>query len=137
LGEKLNDFQQRDTNSNMVRLSDFKGKYVLVDFWASWCGPCRKENPNLVEVYQKYHSKSFDIIGISLDDNRKSWLDAIKQDKLSWPQLSDLKSFDNAVARQFSIHAVPSNFPLNPDGIVIEKNLKGKELNNVLGKLLE
>lgn len=137
LGEKMGDFEQRDTSSTMIRSSNFRGKYVLVDFWASWCGPCRKENPNLVEAYRKYHSKGFEIIGVSLDNNRKSWLEAIKQDNLSWVQLSDLKSFDNAIARQFFIHSVPANFLINPDGIIIAKDLKGKELQEVLVKLFE
>lgn len=137
VGEKMNDFQQRDTSSTIVRLSDFRGKYVLVDFWASWCGPCRKESPDLVKAYRKYHAKGFEIIGVSLDNNRKSWLEAIKQDGLNWVQLSDLKSFDNAVARQFFIHAVPANFLLDPDGIIIGKDLRGKELEGTLRKLFK
>lgn len=133
-------FSQQDSTGKTITLSEFRGKYLLIDFWASWCGPCRKENPNLVKAYEKYKSKNFEILGISLDDandnGREKWLKAIKKDGLTWPQVSDLKAWDNEVAKKYGVSALPQNYLLDPTGKVIAVNLRGKELEAKLEKLL-
>ncbi|MEC3878723.1 TlpA disulfide reductase family protein [Parapedobacter sp. 10938] len=128
IGRVMPDFEQADTASNPIKLSGFRGKYLLVDFWASWCGPCREENPYLVEAHQKFASKGFDILGVSLDLSKNRWLEAIRKDGLNWTHVSDLKGFDNSVAKRFFIHAIPDNFLLDPDGVIIARNLNGREL---------
>jgi peroxiredoxin len=132
------DFTQNDTNGAPVTLSKFRGKYVLVDFWASWCGPCRQENPNVVRVYNKYKDKNFTIIGVSLDksDAKQNWLDAIKYDGLNWTQVSDLKFWQNKAALLYDIKAIPANFLLDPTGKIIAKNLRGSDLENKLEEVL-
>ncbi len=135
-GMILPDFKQRDTLSKPVKLSSLRGKYVLVDFWASWCAPCRKENPYLVEAYKKYSSKGFEILGVSVDQYKKNWMKAIHQDQLPWIHVSDLKGFDNEVAKSLFIHAVPDNFLLDPNGVIIARKLSGKELLQKLNNLL-
>lgn len=130
-------FSQADTSGKVVSLSSFKGKYVLVDFWASWCGPCRAENPNVVNAYHQYQNKNFTIVGVSLDDEKDKWLAAIARDKLSWTQLSDLKGWENAVARQYGIQAIPQNLLLDPAGKIIAKNIRGEELLQKLAEVLK
>jgi thiol-disulfide isomerase/thioredoxin len=130
------EFSMEDTEGIMVSFEDYKGKYVLVDFWASWCGPCRKENPNLVSAYKKYKSKGFDIIGVSLDDKRDPWLAAIKKDGLKWTNLSDLKGWKSGAVDSFGIKVVPTSFLLDPDGKIIAKNLRGEALEDKLAELL-
>jgi peroxiredoxin len=129
------DFAQADVNGKQVKLSDFRGKYVLVDFWASWCGPCRAENPNVVAMYNKYHGQGFEVLGVSLDGKKEPWVKAIETDGLAWTQLSDLQGWKNAVAVQYGIAAVPQNFLVDPQGKVIAKNLRGEELQAKLAQL--
>ncbi|MBO9727726.1 MAG: AhpC/TSA family protein [Chitinophaga sp.] len=131
------DFSQTDTKGQPVKLSSFRGKYVLVDFWASWCGPCRQENPNVVKAYNKYKDKNFTILGVSLDDNRDRWLRAISQDNLHWTQVSDLRGWGNEVAVQYGIQSIPSNFLVSPDGKIIARNLRGEELEAKLEEVLK
>ncbi|QNK64552.1 TlpA family protein disulfide reductase [Pedobacter sp. PAMC26386] len=128
IGKIFPDFEQPDSLSKAVKLSSFRGKYVLVDFWASWCGPCRAENPNLITAYKKYAKRGFDIVAISLDKSRTDWLEAIHQDQLPWKHVSDLKGFDNTVAKSLFIHLIPESFLLDPNGVIIAKGLNGKEL---------
>lgn len=127
-------FTQNDVNDKPVSLSSFKGKYVLIDFWASWCGPCRAENPNVVDAYNQYKDKNFTILGISLDNPGKkdAWLAAIEKDQLNWTQLSDLNGWSNAVAKQYGIRSIPQNFLIDPNGKIIAKNLRGEGLHQKL-----
>ncbi len=136
VGSMSLDFTQKDINGKSIALSSFKGKYVLVDFWASWCGPCRQENPNVVNVYNKYKDKNFTVLGISLDQDRTKWLQAIKADNLTWTHLSDLQYWNNEVALLYKIHQIPSNMLIDPVGKIIGKNLRGTELQETLKSLL-
>jgi len=130
-------FTQNDVNDKPVSLTDFRGKYVLVDFWASWCGPCRGENPNVVKAYNQYKDKNFTVLGVSLDrpGKKDDWLAAIKADGLVWTQVSDLKFWDNDVAKLYGIKSIPQNYLLDPTGKIIAKNLRGDELNKKLAAL--
>lgn len=132
-------FEQEDTSGHLLKLADFRGKYVLLDFWASWCGPCRAENPNYVKVYNEYKDKNFTMLGVSLDraGMKKAWLDAIKKDGLTWPQVSDLNYWNNKVARMYDVRAVPSNFLIDPTGKIIANNLQGEALRKKLEELLK
>ena len=120
-----------------VSLSSFKGKYVLVDFWASWCGPCRAENPNVVKAFHQYNDKGFTVLGVSLDrpNAKDKWLGTIRKDSLAWTQVSDLKYWDNAVAKLYGIRAIPQNFLINPQGKIIGRNLRGDALLQKLATL--
>ncbi|HUR67102.1 MAG TPA: TlpA disulfide reductase family protein [Chitinophagaceae bacterium] len=135
IGRIAMDFTQNDTLGNPVMLSSLRGKYLLVDFWASWCGPCRAENPNVVKVFQKYKDRNFTIIGVSLDrpGQKEKWMKAIHDDQLEWTHVSDLKFWDNDVAKQYGIKAIPQNLLLDPDGKIIARNLRGEELDEKLG----
>jgi peroxiredoxin len=129
-------FVQSDTSGNPVRLEDYRGKYLLLDFWASWCIPCRAENPNLIKAYEQFKDRNFEILAVSLDSDRKLWLDAIKKDKLPWIHISDLKGWDNRISGKYIIRAVPSNFLIGPDGKIIATNIRGKTLIETLKKVL-
>jgi peroxiredoxin len=139
IGSYAMDFTQNDTLGNPVSLSSFKGKYVLVDFWASWCGPCRAENPNVVKAFNKYRDKNFTILSVSLDrpNAKEKWLKAIHDDGLAWNHVSDLKFWDNAVAKQYGIQAIPQNLLIDPQGKIIAKNLRGEELDQKLAEMLK
>ena len=138
IGTMAPDFTQNDPNGKPVKLSDFKGKYVLIDFWASWCGPCRRENPNLVAAYHQYKDKNFTVLGVSLDreNDKEGWLKAVKDDGLVWTQVSDLKYFANEAAVLYGIQAIPSNVLVDPTGKIVAKNLREKPLHDKLNELL-
>lgn len=133
-GVEAIDFTQPDVNGVPVKLSDYRGKYVLIDFWASWCAPCRRENPHLVKTYERFKSKGFEILGISLDkaSDKQRWLNAIEKDKLTWKQVSDLKGWDNEAARLYEVTAIPMNFLIDPQGKIIAKYLRNDDLDNKL-----
>ncbi|MEN9697590.1 MAG: hypothetical protein RLZ56_1011 [Bacteroidota bacterium] len=137
IGSVLPEFKQNDVNGKSVSLSSLRGKYVLVDFWASWCGPCRAENPNVVKAYNVYKGKGFTILGVSLDQDKAKWLEAIKKDGLTWTQVSDLKYWNNEVAVKFGIQSIPANFLIDPKGVVIGKDLRGEDLEKILATYLK
>lgn len=138
IGQPAPDFTQHDTTGKPVSLSSLKGKYVFIDFWASWCGPCRAENPTVKKAYAQYAGKNFEIIAVSLDNKKADWCKAIQEDGLPWLHVSDLKGWQNEVARAYQINAVPNNLLLDPEGKILAKSLYGEELleklKEVLGK---
>lgn len=137
LGQPLIDFTMNDVDGNPVSLSEYAaGNYVLVDFWAAWCSPCRRENPNVVANYQKYHEKGFTVFGVSFDQKEEDWKNAIQSDGLVWGQVSDLQGWDNAAGKLYGIRSIPQNILLDPNGIIIGKNLRGAALGEKLEELL-
>jgi len=137
VGQVAPDFTQNDPEDKPVKLSDFRGQYVLIDFWASWCSPCRQENPNVVSAFNKYKDKNFTILGVSLDRDKAAWIKAIKEDKLTWTHVSDVKYWDNEVAKMYGIGSIPANLLLDKDGKIIGKNLRGEKLEEALAKFVK
>ncbi|MDN5285416.1 MAG: thioredoxin [Mucilaginibacter sp.] len=138
IGVKAPDFTQFDVNGEAVKLSDFKGKYVLVDFWASWCVPCRRENPNLIKAYQQFKDKNFTILGVALEEkgHKDAWLAAIKKDGLIWPQVADIQNADNEARKAYKVSSIPMNFLIDPSGKIIATNLRDKVLLDKLSEIL-
>ncbi len=132
----IKDFAQLDANSKLVSIRSLRGKVVLIDFWASWCIPCREQNPNLLRMYEKYKSKGFEILAVSLDADRQKWLSAIKHDQLNWLNVSDLKGTNNEVALMFNIGSIPDNILIDREGRVIAKKVSSEELEQMLNKVL-
>lgn len=139
VGQKFTDFEMQTPEGKTVKLSDYvgKGKVVLVDFWASWCGPCRREMPNLVEAYAKYKGKNFEIVGVSLDQNGEAWKDAIKKLNMTWPQMSDLKYWSSEGAQAYAVSSIPHTVLIDGDGIIIARGLHGEEVQNKLKEVIK
>jgi peroxiredoxin len=137
IGNIAPDFTLKTPDDKSVSLTSLRGKVVLIDFWAAWCRPCRMENPNVVKAYQTYRAKGFDILGVSLDEDKEKWMKAIAQDKLTWTQVSDLKGWESDVARLYGVNGIPMNFLLDKDGKIIAKNLRGTQLEQTLDKVLK
>lgn len=135
IGATIINFTQNDTDGKPVSFSTFRGKYVLIDFWASWCGPCRAENPNVLKAYNKYKDQNFTVVGISLDDKEENWKKAIQEDGMPWTQLSDLKGRNNEVCKYYGIWGIPSTLLIDPQGIIIAKDLRREMLNRKLEEI--
>ena len=128
VGHAAPDFSVPGIDGKTIKLSDYKGKYVMLDFWASWCVPCRKENPNVVKLYQQYHPKGLNIVGISLDEDKAAWQKAVNDDRLTWAHGSELQNFNGPVVQRYQVQAIPSNFIIGPNGNIVAKNITGNDL---------
>lgn len=139
IGKRFLDVQEADIDGNYHKLSDYagKGKWVLVDFWASWCGPCRAEMPNVVDAYKKYHDKGFEIVGFSFDVNKEAWMNAINSMEMPWIHLSDLKGWDSEAGKVYDIQGIPDNILINPEGIIVARDLRGPQLQERLSEIFE
>lgn len=143
IGAQAPNFSANDKNGKKFTLKSMRGSFVLIDFWASWCGPCRRENPLIVELYNQFHSKGLEIVGVSLDDTLKQkngkqdWLTAIENDQLTWIQVSELQGFESYVCKQYGVESIPSTFLINKDGIIIARNLRGTSLRNKLIEIFD
>lgn len=144
LGNKAPEFSQENVNGKQLNLNSLRGKVVLIDFWASWCGPCRQENPAVVAAYKKYHlsdfksGKGFEILSVSLDQNKEAWIKAIEKDGLVWPNhVCDLLGWNNAVAQRYLVRGIPTNYLINGDGVIIGKSLRGKDLEKALEEFIK
>ena len=136
VGKQVIDLQMRDLEGQTHRLSEYvgKGKWVLIDFWASWCGPCRAEMPDLVKVYKKFHANGFEVVGISLDDDAEDWQKAVKKMKLTWHHLSDLAGWDSKAVKTYKVFGIPSNLLVNPKGKIVASNIELEELTEKLAE---
>ncbi len=137
LNKEAPDLTMNDVNGKPVSISNFKGKYVLIDFWASWCGPCRMENPNVVEAYNQFKNKNFTILGVSLDEDKAAWKKAIEKDQLTWNHMSDLKQWQSAAVQAYGFDGIPFNVLVDPAGKIIASSLRGQDLTNKLAEVLK
>jgi thiol-disulfide isomerase/thioredoxin/phage tail tube protein FII len=136
-GKPAIDFSMESPDGNLISLSSFKGKYLLVDFWASWCGPCRRANPHVVDLYKKYNKMGFEILGVSLDNNKDKWLEAIKIDNLTWPHVSDLKGWQNSAGQLYGVNSIPHTVLIDNDGIIIGSRLSHEDLESKLAEIFK
>lgn len=137
VGQPAPEIELPNPDGEIVKLSDLRGKYVLIDFWAAWCKPCRVENPNVVRLYNQYKDQGFEVFGVSLDRTKEDWVEAIAEDGLTWTQVSDLKYFNSVAAETYQIQAIPATYMIDPDGNIIAKDLRGPSLENKLAELFD